>query len=231
MEAIFKVITSKVISEFNRFPRVIGLLISRPKELFSSIDNHQSTFLKALSFSAVISFLITLLSIPSFKTNHVEVESLLLTLDVFINIILLVIYSLITYISARIFFGRGGVLRTISAFLYVSPLLVLIKLLEIPTRIVRDKELLAGALTPSTVENMTLAINSNPYLLVSELLVGVGYIWFVCVLFLLLKTVHNFGFMRALLSSGLTMWLISLGVYWIQRPVIHVLLNAFSLNK
>lgn len=228
MEAIFKVVTSKVISEFNRFPKITSLLISRPTELFTSIDNKQNTLLEALSFSVVISFLMTLLSIPSFKVNNVEVGSLFLTLDVFINIILFVIYSLLMYISAKVFLGGGGVLKSISAFLYASPLLVFLKVLEIPTRIARDKELLAGALTPSTVENMTLAINSNPYLLVSELLVGIGYIWFICVLFLLLKTVHSFGLIRSLLSSILSIWLISLCISWVQRPINHALLNAFQ---
>ncbi|WP_299496389.1 YIP1 family protein [uncultured Shewanella sp.] len=207
---------------------VLALLISNPAALFSSINNNRNVFTKAFLLSVVISFIVTLLGVPSFRINNVEGGIIFFILNVTTNIMLFFIYSIFSYISAKVLLGNGGFFKSISAFLYTLPLFVFINVLEIPLKTLQDKELIDGKLTLSTLENMVFIISSDPYILAADLAVGIMYIWFACILFLLLKTVHNFGFIRSSLSSLLTLVLMYLSVFLIENPINHFLLTAFK---
>lgn len=227
MEEFVKIIYNKAILEFRFFFSVIPKIISAPREFFASIDESHETFIRASSFALVISCVFVLLSIPSYKINGVSIGSELFLLDIVFNWLLLLIYGIIVWLSCRIVIGKSRITKCLSAFFYSCSILIIVKFLEIPARIVRDNVLVNADLTSDTPEKLTDAVFSNPYSFASEIMVGLGYVWFLVVLVILVRETNRLGWIRSILASIIAIVFIALAVSWIQRPITHALLSAF----
>ena len=227
MEEAFKKLSNKAISEFGLFFSVIPKIFGAPKKFFASIDESHETFIRASSFALVVSCVFVLLSIPSYKINGISIGSELLLINIFFNWLLFLIYGILVWLSCLIVLGKSRITKCLSAFFYSCSILVIVKFLEIPARITRDNVLSNAELTSDIPEKMTEAVSSNPYSFASEIMVGLGYVWFLAVLVILVRETHRFGWFRSILAALIAILSISLAVSWIQRPITHALLSAF----
>ncbi|MEH6578483.1 MAG: YIP1 family protein [Amphritea sp.] len=229
MDDVLKKLLNNALSEFCVFFSYLPRIYSSPKEFFGSICGSHKTFYEASRFALVISCLFALLNVPSYKINGISVSSEILLIDIIFSWVLIFIYGVLVWASCKLFLGKCSLIKVLSAFFYSCAILVVIKFLEIPARIVRDKYLLGASLESDISDNMSNAVLSNPYSLVSETMVGFGYVWFSVVLFILVREVNNFNWLRSLCACLVGMFFVSLAVSWVQRPITHVLLNAFAV--
>lgn len=228
MEIIFKKMAKKTASDIGCFLSTSLTIFSNPKKFFEDIEKTNQTFVNASSFALVASFILVLISIPSYKLNGISTEPLFIVLSVGISWFLLFLSGLQLFVLARLFRGRGSLINSISSYFYASSVLLILKMLEIPTRAIRDNELISAPLSAEMMESMNVSIRGDSNALVSEFLVFFGYIWFFFLIVALLRAIHGFGVIRGILVGAISMFGLSLIVSLIQRPILHVLLNAFK---
>jgi len=230
MDEVYKKVSKFSLEKFGEFFGNIPRIISSPSIFFETIDGSDKEFVKASAFALVVGSLMAILSTPSYKIHDLNLEPSFYAIDIMISWILFATYALQTWFVCKIFMGRGGVISTMSAFFYSMAILVFVKMFEIPSRIIRDEELLGCNLTAETADKMSQAVYSNTYAVSSEMYVAIGYFIFFIVLTNLVKTIHNFGVLRSIAVSLTSLYTISITVSYIQRPVTGSLLCAFKQN-
>lgn len=230
MDEVYEKVSKFSLRKFNEFFSNIPRIISSPSRFFETIDGSDKGFIKASTFALVAASLMAILSTPSYKIHNINLEPSFYAIDIIISWILFATYAIQTWFICKIFMGRGRVIPTMSAFFYSMAILVFVKMFEIPSRVIRDEELLGCNLTAETADNMSQAVYSNTYAISSEIYVGIGYFIFFIVLINLVKTIHGFGVLRSITVSLISLYTISITVSYIQRPVIGTLLCAFKQN-
>ncbi|EJK2283412.1 hypothetical protein NK524_003573 [Vibrio cholerae] len=230
MNELYDRIIKTSLKNFDEFFRTVPLIIASPSNFFEKIDKSEKGFLKASMFAFIAASLMSILSIPSYKINNLNLEPSFYVINVIVSWILFSIYSIQTWFVCKVFMGRGGIIPTVSAFFYSISILVFVKFVEIPSRIIRDRELLACELTVETSSNMSRAVYSDMYGISSEVYVAIGYVIFSIVLFHLVRAIHKFGVVRAIIVILISLSSISITVSYIQRPIVGALLCAFKQN-
>jgi len=228
MEDVYEKISKFSLGKFGEFFSQIPKIISSPSRFFESIDSTDKGFVKASTFALVAASLMAILSTPSYKIHSISLEPSFYVIDIIICWLLFATYAIQTWFVCRVFMGRGGVIPTISAFFYSISVLVFVKMFEIPSRIIRDEELVGCNLTSETADKMSQAVYSNTYASSSEIYVGIGYFIFFIILINLVKTIHDFGVLRSIFVSAISLYTISITVSYVQRPVFGALLCAFK---
>lgn len=228
MEVILKKITTKAVSDIGDFLNKSLIMISRPVAFFSGIDDSNKAFKNASMFALIASFILVIISIPSYKLNKITIDAYFIVISIGISWFLLFFSGLQLHVIAKLFRGCGTLVQSASSYFYASSVLLILKVLEIPTRVIRDEALLSAPLTAKTAENVNVSINANPNAFASELFVAIGYLWFFILIISLFKAIHGFGYLRAVVTAVLSMAALSFTVSWIQTPILHVLLNAFK---
>lgn len=196
--------------------------------IFKKIINTPKAFITSCLVSFGASLLTASLSLLSYKTNGIPLSLTLFFLVTIITWSIFVLIGSLVWFVSWFLRGKGGGVKSVSAFLYITPCLAIGKLVEILARIERDKELLKGNLSSSTTENMISAIYSNPSAFTSETLVFIFYIFFYFLLIRLFCSVHGFGFFKSAFAGVCILFFMSGVVTLIQRPIIFVLLNTFK---
>ncbi len=228
MDKIDKKIIEKISSEFGAFFQNVPKILGDSSVFFKNIEDTDDAFVKASFFALVVSALMVFIAIPSYRVNNVSLDSTFFILAIVITWILLVMCGVQLWVVSRLLLGKGSLLKSISAFFYANAIMVFGKVAEIPSRVERDKELLKCGLISSTADNMTLAINSNEYAFASELYVSGFYILYFILIVNLIKSIHEVGTIRAVISGVIGLCSIYITLIWLQRPVVQVLLCAFK---
>ncbi len=230
MDEAYDKILKVSLGKFSRFFRNIPKIISSPSKFFDKVDNSDKEFVKASTFALIAAALMALLSIPSYRLHGLHLDSLFFIINIVIAWILFILYAFQIWLICKIFFGKGGILQTISMFFYSVSILVFVKMFEIPSRAMRDNELLRCDLTALSAHNMSKAISSNIYSMSSEIYVALGYFIYFIVLINLVRSAHKFGIFKSIFVSLISLYTISITVSYLQRPVIGTLLCAFKEN-
>lgn len=221
--------TKKIITSiFAEFFSATSNFVKSPNNFFRGIDNSSTSFRDASLFGLAVSTLLTALNVISYVFNKIPIQLLFISLDILTTWLLVLIYATSLWAISRMFRGHGEFTRSASAFFYTTLLLIPVKLLETPTRIVRDKYLSSGPLTDAMLLAIRAEINSTPYRVVAEYLVAGGYVIFLIFLIKIGRIVHGFGWARSAIVSILGLLTISLAIGYVQTPNTNLLLLAFK---
>lgn len=216
MEEVKNKITDKILDEFSSFIKNIPIILSEPSEFFRTIENNDKTFLNASSFALVVSGLLVLLNIPSYKINGIQSDPTFYTLAIIITWLILAFIGAKLWIITKLFSGNGGFIRSISSFFYASSALVFLKFLEIPSRVGKDSELIN--------RKNNVVIDSFP----SDIYVLLGYLLFFVLMFNVTKSVHGLDNLKSTISTILFILIIILSITYMQTPIIKTLLIAYK---
>ncbi|MGQ0333477.1 hypothetical protein [Halomonas elongata] len=230
MDVFYDKLSKIGLNKFSGFFKNLTRMISSPSRFFDSVDGSDKEFIRSSALALVSAALMVLLSTPSYRLHGLHLDSSFFVISIVVNWILFSTYAFQTWFACKIFFGKGSVLQTMSAFFYSMSILVFVKMFEIPSRVIRDDELLSCDLTSESAKAMTQAVSSNVYSLSSEVYVGIGYLVYFIILFNLVRSVHKFGVFRSIIVSAISLYTISITVSYLQRPVIGTLLCAFKQN-
>lgn len=203
-------------------------LMTSPDSFFRSIDESSKTFFQASIFGAFVSAILFFINTVSYKINKIDLQLHFILLESLFTWLLTIMYGLATFLICKIFRGTGGVIKTVSAVFYSSVILVFIKPFELPTRIIRDRYLANGPLTNGVKLAIWEEIKSTPHALFYEGVVAVLYFAFFFLLVKAVRTIHTFGWLRAILTNIFGFFILAILVSKLQEPITNLLLLSFK---
>lgn len=147
----------------------------------------------------------------------------------FANWLLVALYGLCFALAARILGSRRDLLVSVNTFFYVSGWLVVLKLFEMPALGARFKAMAQSCTATGYDQAVTTAILQSPMARASDVMVLVGYVLFIGLAVVKMqRRVHDFGGVRAWLSTVIGMGLLSAVVVFVQEPIISQLICSYA---
>jgi len=201
-------------------------IFSKPGYFVGKIQDNPATFHRACIFLAVVSLLLTAINIISYKINHIPLNWSFISCESGVTCLIFMIFSSGVWAFSKALGGKGTATKTLCICFYASVVLVPVKVLELPTRVIRDGVLLQGPISDITIEKARAAINATAFKF--EFIVLIGIIAFLWLMTNMLKQVHEFGRVRQFFLFVFSFFLLTTMTNSFQEPITQLILRAFS---
>jgi len=210
----------------HEFLRATQRVFSKPGYFAGAMQDNPATFRRACTFLAVVSLLLTAINIISYKINHIPLDWSFISFESGVTCLIFMIFSSGVWAFSKALGGKGTVTKTLCTCFYASVVLVPVKVLELPTRVIRDGILLQGPISDITIDRTRAAINATAFKF--EFIVLIGIIAFLWLMTNMLKKVHAFGRVRQFFLFVFSFYLLTMMTNSFQEPITQLILRAFS---
>ncbi len=219
----------RVISEsFNRNIQFIIELFTHFNRFMSKIRNENISFSSAVPFSLTVAVTMSFFEVIVYLLNKNELGPLVFCYMVFFTWFMIVICGMALWLTSILFRGSASMLKTITAFQFLSVGFVFIRMLELPSLMVTHKVILSQS-EPFQKDISSLISQSvlqNSFSFTSSILVLGGYLILGYWTYRMLRVVHQLRWWQAVGATGFGAWLTSAAVTYVQYPIVQILLFA-----
>jgi hypothetical protein len=223
MQEIYKAILNKA------FPLVVEALrdlqhsVRAPAEFFRRFRGATSLDVKACIVGLAMAVLLTVLSLAALHGANVSLSYDFIIIVTVLNWMLLLGCGVCFWVGSKALAGKAELFSTINAFFYLSVFLVFMKVAELPALGVRISALVNSCNIGDFGIHVTEAISKGAAFQASNSLVFLCYIVFAFWSVKMVRAVNEFGLIRGILATTVTMAALSAFVAYIQEPAIFAL--------
>lgn len=219
----------RIIAEsFNKNVQFVIELFTQFNRFMSKIRNGNISFSAAVPFSMAVAVTMSFFEVIVYLLNKNELGALIFCYMAFFTWFMIVICGMALWLTSILFGGSTSLLKTITAFQFLSIGFVFIRMLELPSLMVTHKVILSQSEPFQKDISGLISQNvlQNSFSFTSSILVLVGYLILGYWVYRMLRVVHQLRWWKAVGATGFGAWLISAAVTYIQHPIVQILLFA-----
>ncbi|PHN33332.1 hypothetical protein [Pseudomonas sp. ICMP 561] len=203
-------------------------LIQSNSSFFATMKDRKGVCSNAWLFGIFVAIGLGVLGLPASRSAGITPNLEFASVMTMMNWLLIAFYGVCFAIGSRLLGSDREMLVSVNTFFYVSGWLVVLKLFEMPALGARFKAMAESCTALSYDEAVTSAIQQSSMARISDVLVLVGYVLFIgFAIAKMQRLVHDFGWIRALLSTVIGMALLSAMVSYVQEPIISQLICSY----
>lgn len=203
-------------------------LIQSNSSFFATMRDRKGICSNAWLFGICVAIGLGVLGLPASRFAGITPNLEFAGVMTMMNWLLVAFYGVCFAIGSRLLGSDREMLVSVNTFFYVSGWLVVLKLFEMPALGARFKAMAQSCSAFSYDEAVTLAIQQSSMAKTSDDIVLIGYIMFIgFAIAKMQRSVHDFGWIRAILSTVIGVALLSAMVSYVQEPIISQLICSY----
>ncbi|MFK3774791.1 hypothetical protein [Pseudomonas sp. NPDC089406] len=204
-------------------------LIQSNSEFFDEMKGRKGICSRAWLFGILVSIGLGVLGLPASRLAGITPSVEFACVMTLANWLLVACYGVCFGLAARVLGSGRELLVSVNTFFYLAGWLVLLKIFEMPALGARLKAMAQSCDSAHYDQAVTSAILHSQMATASEWIVLAGYACFVglCVV-KMHRLLHDFGGVRAWLSTVIGMVLLSAMVSYVQQPIISQLMCSYA---
>ncbi|MHA6234007.1 hypothetical protein [Pseudomonas fluorescens group sp. PF-69] len=207
-------------------------LIQSNAAFFEEMKERNGICSRAWLFGIVVAIGLGVLGLPASRSAGITPTVEFASVMTMANWLLVACYGVCFGFAARMLGSRREMLVSVNTFFYLSGWLVVLKLFEMPALGARLKAMAQSCASISYDQAVTTAIQHSQMAKGSDYMVLVGYALFIGLgVVKMQRLVHDFGAVRAWLSTAIGMALLSAMVSYVQEPIISQLMCSYSSHS
>jgi len=183
---------------------------------------------RACLFGVVVAIGLGVLGLPALRSAGVKPSLELAGVMTLMNWFLIAIYGVCFGVAARVLGTPRQMTVSVNTFFYLSAWLVVLKLLEMPALGARFSAIAQSCTLDGYETAVHAAIRGNQMAYNSDWFVVIGYLGFAFLITRMQKTLHDFGWPRAVSAMLLGMVFLALVAGYVQGPIISQLICSYG---
>ncbi|VVN72926.1 hypothetical protein [Pseudomonas fluorescens] len=228
MEKLVELLLGKVWPTLSATAKDVQVLFQSNTSFLGLMKTRSDICARAWLFGVVVAIGLVVLGLPALRSAGVKPSVELVGVMTLMNWFLIAIYGVCFGIAARLLRTSRPMMVSVNTFFFLSAWLVVLKLFEMPALGARFTAIAQSCTVDGYEAAVHAAIRGNQMAYNSDWFVVAGYMGFAYLIARMQTTLHDFGWMRAMVATTLGMMFLGVVAGYVQGPIISQLICSYG---